>query len=113
MSMENMRLTTPAGQAVGEDVLTALTYALFCTSLEPSSHPALNRIRGAVLHKLGTDLNGACIRHVAQEAGDNPLRYAERMAWCRQMVLLTFFDSPAPSQHSRVPTTHHSSATAA
>jgi hypothetical protein len=95
----SMQLRSPAGTVVGEDVLAALSHALFCTSLEPGDHPGEDRIRAAVLHRLGTDLSSSCLLQVAQEAGDHPLRYAQRMTWCREMVMLVFFGKHASDRN--------------
>ncbi|MEV6332967.1 hypothetical protein [Streptomyces sp. NPDC051909] len=86
-----MTLISPSGTLIGGEVLAALSYALFCTSLEPADHPDDNAVRAAVLHTIGSDVNRSCLLQVAQEAGDHPLRYLERISWCRQTVLLTFY----------------------
>lgn len=92
-----MQLRTPAGTVFGEEVLTALSTALFCTLLEPRDMPGEDRIRREVLHVLGTDLAGWSRRQVVRTEADNPQRYASRMSWCRQMVLLVFFRAAPPT----------------
>lgn len=94
----SMHLSTPAGTVIGEEALTALSSALFCTSLHPADSAGHDCIRREVLHMLGSDLTGHCQARVAQAAVSHPLGYASRMAWCRQMVLLTFFGFASPRQ---------------
>lgn len=95
-----MDLSTPTGTVIGEEVLAALTSALFCTSLQPSGMPSRDCVRREVLHTLGADFTGWCKAQVAQAATNHPLHYASRMAWCRQMVLLVFFSSASRDQET-------------
>ncbi|MFJ9753183.1 hypothetical protein [Streptomyces chartreusis] len=89
----SMHLTTPAGTAIGQEALNALSSALFCTSLQPADMPDPDRVRREVLHMLGTDLAGQCKAKVVQATTDHPSHFASRMAWCRQMILLVFFSA--------------------
>ncbi|MFG2794690.1 hypothetical protein [Streptomyces sp. NPDC048419] len=83
---------------IGEEALMALSSALFCTSLQPTDLPERDCVRREVLHMLGADATGRCKTRVAQAAAKHTLRYASRMAWCRQMVLLVFFGLASPRQ---------------
>jgi hypothetical protein len=93
-------LYSPGGHCSGSDVLTALSRALFCTALQPSQSPDADTVREAVLHRLGTDFNGACEAQVSQAAQTDRERFQSRMSWCRQMVLLAFY---APRPHAPRP----------
>lgn len=92
---KSIQLSTPAGTVIGEDVLTALSAALFCTSLRPHDMPQPDSIRREVLHMLGTDITGWCKAQIARAAAEHPLSHASRIAWCRQMILLVFFGAAA------------------
>jgi hypothetical protein len=87
---DSLRLSTPSGTAIGEEALTALVSALFCTSLQPVDSPCPDHVRREVLHVLGEDLTDRCRAQLAQATADNPAGSAARVAWCRQTILQVF-----------------------
>jgi hypothetical protein len=90
---DSLRLSTPSGTAIGEEALTALVSALFCTSLQPVDSPCPDHVRREVLHVLGEDLTDRCRAQLAQATADNPAGSAARVAWCRQTILQVFYGS--------------------
>jgi hypothetical protein len=63
-----------------------LAQVLFTTTLQASEHPTDERVRAAIGERLRTTGPSACAAHVAQEAGDHPEAYAERMRWALTTV---------------------------
>jgi hypothetical protein len=63
-----------------------LAQVLFTTTLQASEHPTDERVRAAIGERLRTIGPDACAAHVAQEAGDHPETYRERMHWALYTV---------------------------
>lgn len=89
--MNSMKLMTSSQIVDGVDVLEALARALFCSSITTEYPIAMDDVRATVLHHLGVDLAGSCKNEVERAKRDDPVKYVQRMTWCRQMILLVFY----------------------
>jgi hypothetical protein len=60
-----------------------LASVLFASSLQPSDDPSLDQVRRTVGDRLADGSGGRAdyAAYLAQEAGDHPEAYAERMHW--------------------------------
>jgi len=78
-------MLTPIPDQLG---LAALAQVLFASPVQPSQHPSREAIRAAVVEQLRACQGdpAACVRLVAQEAGDHPELCAARMRWARRSV---------------------------
>jgi hypothetical protein len=78
-------MLTPIPDQLG---LAALAHVLFASPVQPSQHPSREAIRAAVVEQLRACQGdpAACVRLVAQEAGDHPELYVARMRWARRAV---------------------------
>ncbi len=72
-----------------------LAQVLFTTTLQASDHPTEERVRAAVGERLRTAGPDACAAQIAQEAGDHPEVYVERMRWALNTVNRAY----APRRH--------------
>ena len=71
--------------------------ALFASHLQPSDQPSLALVRDVVYAEVFQRREDGCAACVAQECGDHPDLFAERMAWCRRMVAEAFeFEAARP-----------------
>lgn len=73
--------------------LTSLTTSdlaeiLFCCGLQESDHPSAEQVRAAIGDRFGAcgGDRSACVAVVAQEAGDHPETYLQRMRWALTTV---------------------------
>ncbi|GAA2118267.1 hypothetical protein [Actinomadura alba] len=60
-----------------------LADVLFACRLQPSADPTPDEVRVAIDELLGAcaGAQGRCVAYVAQEAGDHPETYTDRMHW--------------------------------
>ncbi|MFB4314393.1 hypothetical protein [Actinomadura sp. 21ATH] len=63
-----------------------LAQVLFTTTLQASEHPTDERVREAIGERLRAGDPARFAACVAQEAGDHPQEYAERMRWALDAV---------------------------
>lgn len=76
--------------------MSAFAQLLFTCPVQPSEHPSPAAIRMAVhaqFRRFGGDLT-ACLAAVAQQAGDHPDCYAERMRWAIRSVDCAYARQP-------------------
>lgn len=80
------------------DVRAAQAEALFCSMVQPSDRPGpvqVDESIAAMARKYGTR---NCRNIVAQEYGEHPEAAAQRMAWARYMVAVTY---PPRHRHTK------------
>ncbi|GLZ06932.1 hypothetical protein Acsp03_43980 [Actinomadura sp. NBRC 104412] len=63
-----------------------LAQVLYTTTLQASGRPTAARVRAAIGERLLMAGPDVCAAHVAQEAGDHPEVYRERMRWALDAV---------------------------
>jgi hypothetical protein len=87
-------MATTARQRPG---LCALAHVLFASPVQPSQCASQAAIRSAIEAQLRS-VHGdpaPCVQLVAQEAGDHPDLYLDRMRWARTSVARAYADRPA------------------
>lgn len=87
-----MKVVTTLSETVERDYAD-LAHVLFCTELRAEGTPSPADLRSAIENELREHDSTACRCEVAQEAGDHPDSYRERMRWCLDVVR-TAFPSP-------------------
>ncbi|MFI0348897.1 hypothetical protein [Actinomadura sp. 9N407] len=76
-----------------------LAQVLFTTTLQASEHPTDERVREVIGRRLRGGEPGRFAAYVAQEAGDHPEAYAERMRWAIATVDRAYAPSrPVPGR---------------
>jgi hypothetical protein len=84
-----------------------LAQVLFTTTLQASEHPSDERVRQAIGTRLRDGDPARFAAYVAQEAGDHPEAYAQRMRWALDAVERAYTPScpvpgrPAPRRRAR------------
>jgi len=71
-----------------------LADVLFACRLQPSARPTPDEVRSAIEDLLGTCAGARehCAAYVAQEAGDHPETYTDRMHWALGAVTRAYAD---------------------
>ncbi|MFD8079954.1 hypothetical protein ACFV3E_46155 [Streptomyces sp. NPDC059718] len=73
---------------MAELVVRVWAQALFCSPLRPQDRPDQRAVCATVIEELAryTRMPGGCAGAVAQQAGDYPELFAERMTWCLEQA---------------------------
>ncbi len=87
-----MKVVTTMSETVERDYAD-LAHVLFCTELRAEGTPSPDDLRSAIEAELRLHDPTACRCEVAQEAGDHPDSYRDRMRWCLNAVRAAF---PSP-----------------
>ncbi|MBC6456528.1 hypothetical protein HKK72_01145 [Actinomadura sp. HBU206391] len=71
-----------------------LADVLFACDLQPSADPTPDQVRQAIHDRLGacSGSHEFCAAYVAQEAGDHPETYTDRMHWALDAVTRAYAD---------------------
>jgi hypothetical protein len=77
--------------------LCALAHVLFASPVQPSQCASQAAVKAAIEAQLRS-VHGdpaPCVQLVAQQAGDHPDLYLDRMQWARKSVARAYADRPA------------------
>ncbi|WP_431680159.1 hypothetical protein [Kitasatospora sp. KL5] len=98
---------TPVHEAchgLREHTVRIWTQALYCSPLRPSDRPTPHTVCQAIVEQLTacSRVPGGCTALIAQDVGDYPTGFPERIAWCQRTadhaytVLLTLHPPQFP-----------------
>ena len=106
-------ITTLAGnpaheacQGLREHTVRIWSQALYCSPLRPSDRPTPHNVCQAIMAQLAacSRIPGGCTALVAQDFGDYPDGFPERIAWCQRTadhsytVLITMHPPRVPEE---------------
>lgn len=91
-----MKVVTTMSETVERDYAD-LAHVLFCTQLRAEDTPSADDLRSAIEAELRLHDPTYCRCEVAQEAGDHPDSYHDRMRWCLDAVRSAFPSPRMPS----------------